>query len=92
MHLARAGAFTRALTALLLAAPVVASAAEVCIWNYDSVDRFYDPEVGDSVDCAYSLALTLTAQGHAVAVFNDGLPADLSGYDITFCLMGWFRC
>jgi hypothetical protein len=87
-----AGVFKRALAVLLLAAPAVALAANVCLWNFDPIDRFYDPEVGDSVDCAYNLSRTLTAQGHTVAVFNESLPQNLAGYDAVFCLMGWFRC
>jgi hypothetical protein len=87
----RGRAFAWALAVLLLA-PAATRAANVCVWNYDPVDRFYDPEVSDSVDCAYSLARTLTNQGHAVTVSDTFLPQDLAGYDIVFCLMGWYRC
>lgn len=78
--------------ALLLAGAAVARAADVCVWNYDTLDRFYDPQVGDSVDCAYWVARTLTSQGHTVTLANRYLPADISEFDIVFCLMGWFRC
>lgn len=77
--------------AALLLLPAATQAANVCVWNYDSLDRFYDPQVADSVDCAYWVRQTLAAQGHAVTV-TPRLPEDLSGYGIVFCLMGWFRC
>ena len=78
--------------ALCLAVPTALQAANVCVWNYDTLDRFYDAEVGDSVDCSYHVASTLSGLGHNVSVFNQYLPGDLSSYDIVFCLMGWFRC
>jgi len=81
----------RALLLLTLLLPAALPGANVCVWNYDPVDRFYDPQGGDSVDCAYRVRQTLAAQGHAVTVTTE-LPSDLSGYDVVFCLMGWFRC
>lgn len=77
---------------ILLLLPVLGIAANICVWNYDPLDRFYDPVVGDSVDCAYNVAQVLISQGHNVQVFNTSLPSGLSGYDIVFCLMGWYRC
>jgi hypothetical protein len=71
--------------------PLLTYGARVCVWNYDPLDRFYDPEVGDSIDCAYWVENLLRAQGHTVEVFTS-LPTDLSQYDIVFCLMGWWRC
>ena len=81
-----------ALLAAALVVPSAARAATVCVWNYDTLDRFYDPVVGDSVDCSYWVSQLLTAQGHTVEVHDSILPADLSGYDVVFCLMGWYRC
>jgi hypothetical protein len=72
--------------------PMVTQAANVCIWNYDTLDRFYDPQLNDSIDCAYWFQQILTNQGHTVDVCHGYLPTDLSGYDIVFCLMGWYRC
>jgi len=77
--------------AVLLLVTGIASAASVCVWNYDTLDRFYDPQVVDSVDCAYWVRQNLAAQGHTVTV-TTALPEDLSGFDIVFCLMGWYRC
>lgn len=84
----------RARPVLLLVAllPVVALAANVCVWNYDSLDRWFDPAAGESVDCAYSVRQALVAQGHTVTVAEQYLPADLSGFDVVLGLMGWFRC
>lgn len=78
------------LVALLLAAG--AQAASFCVLNYDPLDRFWDPGRLDSVDCSYWVARTLTDQGHSVAVFDQTLPDDISGYDAVFLLMGWYRC
>jgi hypothetical protein len=78
--------------ALCLAAPAALRAANVCVWNYDPLDRFYDPGVGDSVNSAYSVEKALTDLGHTVVVSDSTLPASLNGFDVVFCLMGWYRC
>ena len=71
--------------------PIIAMAANVFIWNFDPLDRFYDGEVGDSVDCAYWLENTLTQNGHSF--YTDvNLPLDLSSYDVVFVTLGWYRC
>jgi hypothetical protein len=70
---------------------VAAPAANICVWNYDPVDRFYDPGLNDSVDCAYWVERDLAAAGHTVYA-DTLLPANISGFDAVFCLMGWFRC
>ena len=82
------------LTALVicLALPAALSASNICVWNYDTLDRFYDAEVGDSIDCSYHVAATLTDLGHTVSVLHGYLPGDLSGYDAVFALLGWYRC
>ena len=77
---------------LCLAIPSVLQAANVCVWNYDPLDRFYDAAVGDSVDCAYHVEKALTDLGHTVSVSDSYLPASLDGFDVVFCLMGWYRC
>lgn len=80
-----------ALLASVLLLPTGARAASVCVWNYDTLDRFHDPVVGDSVNCSYWVESVLEGQGHTVEV-HDALPVDLSRYDAVFCLMGWYRC
>jgi hypothetical protein len=81
--------------ALFLAAaiilPALALGATICVWNYDSLDRYFDPALGDSADCSYRVRQALLDQGHIVAVVSN-LPQDLTGYDAVFCLLGWFRC
>jgi hypothetical protein len=82
------------LLGFLAAVALIAGAAQAAtffVWNYDPVDRFYDPEVGDSIDCAYWVEQVLTGQDHAVTV-DTILPGNLAGYDAVFCLMGWYRC
>jgi hypothetical protein len=78
--------------ALCLVMPAAVQAANVCVWNYDTLDRFYDPAVGDSVNCAYHVDKALTDLGHTVTVSESVLPASLDGFDAIFCLMGWYRC
>lgn len=85
-------AIRAAVVAVAMLLPLVATAASVCVWNYDPLDRFYDPVVGDSVDCSYWVAQVLTEQGHAVEVHDQYLPGNIAGYDLVFCLMGWYRC
>jgi len=78
--------------AMLALVPAIAGAASICVWNYDTLDRFFDPARAESVDCAANVAAGLTALGHTVTVSNTTLPTDISGYDAVFCLMGWYRC
>lgn len=78
---------------LLIALFVLSPAAEILVWNYDTLDRFYDPIRNDSVDCAYWVAEQLRADGHTVTVQpGAALPPSLAGFDAVFCLMGWYRC
>ncbi len=71
--------------------PVTAHAANAFVWNFDPLDRFYDPEIEDSIDCAYWLERSLNETGHT-AVVDTGLPEDLTPYDVVFVTLGWFRC
>ena len=80
------------LLALCFAAPAALQAANVCVWNYDTLDRFYDAGVGDSVDCSYHVVAALNELGHTVTLANRDLPVSLDDYDVVFCLMGWYRC
>jgi hypothetical protein len=75
-----------------LAVPAALRAANICVWNYDTLDRFYDAGVGDSVNCAYHVVNALTDLGHTVTVSDSVLPGSLDGFDAVFCLMGWYRC
>lgn len=83
---------TLLLAAVLVALPLAAQAANICVWNYDTLDRWYDPALGDSADCAWRVVEGLTAMGHTVTQSNRFLPANLDGYDAVYCLMGWYRC
>ncbi|HIE06338.1 MAG TPA: hypothetical protein EYP58_06005 [bacterium (Candidatus Stahlbacteria)] len=78
---------------ILLLTPVIVSAGHVLVWNFDPLDRFYDSEVGGSVDCSYWLKQTLTANGHTYQVWNDTLlPTNLDPYDVILGALGWYRC
>jgi hypothetical protein len=76
---------------VLALVPALAGAASICVWNYDTLDRFFDPVRAESVDCSVNVAAGLAALGHSVEVYSS-LPGDISGYDAVFCLMGWYRC
>lgn len=82
---------TRVTVLVFLLAASLAGAARLCVWEYDSLDRFFDPVRGESVSCVTSVAADLAALGHSVDVFSQ-LPTDISPYDAVFCLMGWYRC
>jgi len=69
-----------------------AQAANVLVWNYDSLDRWYDSDVDDSINSAYWVSRLLAEQGHNVTVAEKALPSSLLDYDAVFCLMGWYRC
>ena len=77
---------------LLAAVVALAPAANVCVWNYDTLDRWYDPGLGDSIDCAYRVVEGLTAMGHTVTQADGYLPSNLDPFDAVYCLMGWYRC
>jgi hypothetical protein len=82
----------RLLVLSVLAAPALLSAANVCVLNYDTLDRFLDPVMAESVDCSNFVIEELVAAGHTVSLVNTTLPEDISGYDAVFLLMGWYRC
>jgi hypothetical protein len=78
---------------LLLGALVVAApAAEILVWNYDPLDRFYDPGLNESVNCAFWVERSLSDAGHTVTACDSALPPSIAGYDAVFCLLGWYRC
>ncbi|MBN2538222.1 hypothetical protein JXB37_08105 [candidate division WOR-3 bacterium] len=86
---------TRLIAALALAGllvPAAAPAANICAWNYDPLDTWYDSEIGQTINSAWWVEQVLEAQGHTVDVYNTTFPTDISGYDAVFCLMGWYRC
>jgi len=76
---------------LLFILPIFVFAANVLIWEKDSLDTFYDSQVGGTVDTPYWVQQTLTALGHTHATVNT-LPSNLAPYDAVFVLLGWFRC
>jgi len=75
---------------VMLAFPVLASAAHVFIWNYDLLDVFYDSEAGTTINCAYWFEQIASSNGHTYET-SQTLPTSLSGYDAVFVLLGWFR-
>ncbi|MCX7994313.1 MAG: Ig-like domain-containing protein [candidate division WOR-3 bacterium] len=64
---------------------------EIFIWLFDKLDKFYDPTIGDSVDCGYWLERTLTFHGYSYDILTF-LPPDLTSYKIGFVTLGWERC
>ncbi len=76
---------------LLLFIPFLANGYHAFVWNFDTLDVFYDAQVGDSIDCAYWLEQTLGQNGDTY-VTEAYLPADLSPYDVVIVTLGLFRC
>jgi hypothetical protein len=81
----------RAGSIALLLLPIVLSAAEVCIWQYDPLDRYYEPELGDSAVSSYGLQTALTGLG-LNCIYVEALPTDLSSFDLVCVSLGWYRC
>ncbi|RKX69049.1 hypothetical protein DRP53_09375 [candidate division WOR-3 bacterium] len=79
--------------AVIFLLPLTLGAAHILIWNYDPLDRYYEPELSDSVDCSYWLKEAVSAHGHTYEVRNGKtLPADLDPYDCIIATLGFFRC
>lgn len=76
---------------LILLIPFLANGYHVFVWNFDTLDVFYDSQAGDTIDCAYWLEQTLTANGHTY-VTGTSLPGNLGPYDVVFVTLGFFRC
>jgi hypothetical protein len=70
---------------------MIASAANCFIWDYQSTDVIYDPEVGATIDHAYWVRQTLTALGHTY-VMQTELPTNTSPYQVIFATCGWYNC
>lgn len=81
----------RVFSYLLLIFPILTFGANVFVWNFDPLDVFYDPEVGDTIDCSYWLEQSLSANGHS---YDIGVtpPTNLNNYDAVFVTLGWYRC
>ncbi len=77
-----------AATALFLPARV--QARQVCIWQYDSLDRYTEPGSEAAVAATLGLERILSGLGHKVQVVN-ALPEDLRPYDLIFVSLGWSR-
>ena len=76
---------------LLLLVPFLASGFHAFVWNFDTLDIFYDAQLGESIDCSYWIEQTLTANGHTY-VTDTTLPGNLSPYDVVIVTLGFFRC
>lgn len=76
---------------ILLFVPVLASAANCYIWNYQATDTIYDAEAGATVDHTYWLRQILTSQGHTFTM-DTLLPSNTNNYDVVFAMCGWYNC
>lgn len=76
---------------LILLIPSCLDAAYVLIWEYDTLDIFYDPVLAESVDCVHSLQKALLDNGHTYVTYPY-LPTELNPYDVIFVTLGWYRC
>jgi hypothetical protein len=77
--------------ALIILIPTISYSAHVLIWEYDTLDIFYDPVIPESVDCPHWIAKALIDNGHTYETYPY-LPSDLSSYDVVFVTLGWYRC
>jgi hypothetical protein len=77
--------------ALIFLIPTILYSANVLIWEYDTLDIFYDPVLADSVSCPHQIGKALIDNGHTFETYPY-LPLDLSPYDVVFVTLGWYRC
>ena len=77
--------------ALIFLVPTISYSAHALIWEYDTLDIFYDPARAESVDCPHNIEKALTNNGHTFETYPY-LPADLTPYDVVFVTTGWVRC
>uniref|UniRef100_A0A7C6AA06 Uncharacterized protein n=1 Tax=candidate division WOR-3 bacterium TaxID=2052148 RepID=A0A7C6AA06_UNCW3 len=76
---------------LILLIPSLLYSANVLIWEYDTLDIFYDSTRAESVDCPHWIEKALIDNGHTYETYPY-LPIDLSPYDVVFVTLGWYRC
>lgn len=76
---------------IILLIPAFLYSAHILIWEYDTLDIFFDPMVGDSVSCPHWIQKALDDNGHTHETYPQ-MPSDLSPYDAIFVTTGWFRC
>jgi hypothetical protein len=76
---------------VIIALPLVASAANIFVWNYQATDTIYDAEAGMTVDHTYWVQQILASLGHALTV-DTLLPSSLTGYQAAFICCGWYNC
>lgn len=76
---------------LTLLIPFLANGYHAFVWNFDTLDVFYDSQVGDTIDCSYWLEQSLSANGHTY-VTGINLPVNLNPYDVVIVTLGLFRC
>jgi len=77
--------------ALIFLIPTLLYSANVLIWEYDTLDIFYDPVRAESVDCPHNIEKALIDNGHTYETYPY-LPSDLTPYDVVFVTTGWYRC
>jgi hypothetical protein len=71
---------------MLVAAPALP--VTVFVWDKDNGKVFSNPEGGGNVGCEYWIKQALTHNGYMYSS-STVLPADISGYDIIFVVLGW---
>jgi len=76
---------------VILLVPATLHSAHVLIWEYDTLDIFYDPTVAESVDCPHYIEKALIDNGHTYETYPH-MPPDLTPYDAIFVTTGWYRC
>ncbi len=76
---------------IILLFPLLLNAGHVFIWNYDTLDVFYDSQVGNTINCAYWLEQTLADNDHTYTI-GHLLPTSLDPYDAVLVSLGWYRC
>jgi hypothetical protein len=77
-----------AVAVMMIAAPALPQ--QILIWDNDQNKVFANPEGGGNIGCEYWIKQALTNNGYTHSTWSSmTLPADISGYDIIFVVLGW---
>jgi len=75
----------------ILSMPATLYSAQALIWEYDTLDIFFESTIGESIGCPHSIEKALRQNDHTYETYSY-LPLDLSPYDVVFVTLGWYRC
>ncbi len=67
----------------------------ILLWHFDpfEYDRYYEPEIDDTIDCAYWIKKSLDANGYSYDYhYGITLPEEISSYKVIIGTLGFYHC